>query len=749
MALMRTPPPPFRCRRGTITIILLGLLSVMLFLAFTLFQRQRGHGHLVAFGDAHLYARYFLESHLGDVLQQLRLKINDPGKTAADRVLYDYFRGDVTGKFPAFYQPSPLVKALPDEWTDLGLELEPEWAPDIKVVGLEAMQYPPCLQVPEQFSPGIERRGTVAVTVRVTLEGRRYALSARVPFPVVCRLTPVLRDFVFFADRLHLEQVRPFGREDQINITFTKSPDYGQEPPDGFSDYKGFPWFFPSSSDSPDPHAHGKVFLGADDKPIYLNLAGELRYKESPVSDLWMINPRWFKANKDINEFTANPIFMTRSGEMVRFRGMDIKLPLRGHLAKMGIFGFSYELYDPDNGLFSQTTRTPASIWGDDPSYQTIKAENEKALALSSALKLYGPNLEDNPSVPQPYTGFPRQVFGNVYARFLMLTFFEFPSAQGGGQILPYNPDGNYRPPPAPRFHGAEPATFEPPEPGQKYTWFMSRIVSGGADRDVLADDYLPYNLYDPLGKGNRVLLKAADFAPADGLRLNPNRNGTFTTFAREWMSFDPKLRLGQPGTSLQSRVCAIFPNQKAFKQYLRLEEGKCWVDGVVYVRGEEGLDLEDITTTDIRGGIVIVEGGIRLGNITHGFAFKPGPTDPALLDPLIDYIGQLPQSKILTFVSRAGSIRLKGDKHVGVQLVALTPGGTTVTDQISWESPKGIFFAGGLALDTPNLARRIKEFGKDAGKNMFLYVPSMGNAKPDTVVQVLPRFDNYDFTVE
>lgn len=736
-------------RRGSVTIILLGLLSVMLFLAFTLFQRQRGHGHLVAFGDSHLYARYFLEAHLGDVIQQLRQKVNDPGTAAADRVLFDFFRGDPAARFPAFYRPSPLVKQIPEQWQELGLDLSPVWEPEAKILDPKPLQYPPSLQVPPEFSPGLEKRGIIALTVRATLGGRRYSLSAQVPYSVVCRLSPVLRDFVFFADRLHLEQTRPFGREDRINIIFTKHPDYGQEPPPEFRDYKGLPWFFPMSNRPNDPHANGKIFLGADDKPIYLNLAGELRYRETPVSDLWMVNPRWFRANKNIDQFSANPIFMTRSGSMVRFRGMDIPLNLKGYIAKMGIFGFCYELYDPDNGLFSQTVRTPESIWGQDPSFMAMTAENKLQLALSSALKLYGPNYEHTLPLGQPYTGFARQVFGKVYARFLLLTFFEFPSAQGGGQVLPYNADGNYRPPPAPKYHGEETATFEPPEPGQKYTWFMSRIVSGGADRDVLADDYLPYNLFDPTGKGSRLLLQAKDFQPADGLRLNPNRNGTFAGFAREWMSFDPRLRLGQPGATLQSRVSRIFPNQKAFKEYARLSEGKCWIDGVVYVRGEDGLDLDDLTTKDIRGGIVIVEKGIRLGNITHGFPIKKEPIeDKTLLEQISDYVDTLPQSKVLTFVSREGSIRLKGDKHIGVQLVALTPEGG-VRDQISWESPRGIFFAGGLVLDTPNLVARIKEFGRDAGKNVFLYVPSMADARPDTVVQIYPRLDQYDFALE
>lgn len=90
----------------------------------------------------------------------------------------------------------------------------------------------------------------------------------------------------------------------------------------------------------------------------------------------------------------------------------------------------------------------------------------------------------------------------------------------------------------------------------------------------------------------------------------------------------------------------------------------------------------------------------------------------------------------------------MKGDKHIGVQLITLTPNGG-VHDQISWESPSGILFAGGLALDTPNLAARIKEAGRDVGKNIFFYVPSMADAKPETVVQIYPRLDQYNFYLD
>lgn len=745
ISVMRTPRNPRKIpRSGAVVIILLGLLSVMLFLAFTLFQRQRGHGNLVAFGDAHLYARYFLEAYLGDVVSQLKQEANDESKKGKGNVLYDFFRSS-NRSFPKFYKPSAMLKSLPERWAaDLNVEVTPDWSPTVGFATISPMIYPASVVPPEKYGD-IEKRGAVYLRCSATVQGRYYALSAKIPISVVMRLSPLLREFILFCDQIHLEQVKPFGREDMLNIVFTKDGVHPKEPEPEFRNYKGQPWvLWPSVNHLLDPHRTGRVFLGADDEPIYLNLAGERTFRQSYVSELWQVWPTWFKANKVGTMFANNPIFMDRDMKFIHLRGMDIPLKNKGFLAKMGVLGFSHELYDPDNGIFSNTVRTLESIWGSDPSFQRLtETKPSLSLALSSSLKLYGLNTEPDIPDSDSNVGFAREVFGKVFSRFFLLTFFEFPSAQGGGQILVYNSSPDHRPPPCPKFQGFDTVTFEPPDPAQKYTWFMSRVVSGGADRDVLSEANMPYNVYCPPGTFSKTILDASKFKPLDGLTMR----GKFSDFAKDWLRFNPNMPLGAASGTLQSRVSQVFPDQKSFKEFARVKEGKFWVDGVVYIRGTEddpGLTLDDITTTDIHGGIVIVEKDITLGNITRGLDFKG--TVP--IEKVVDTLEKLEQPQFLTFVSRKGCIRMRGDKQLGVQLVAIDPG-NSVRDQISWLDPKKIVFGGGIAVDTPNMANRVKEFGKSGQDPIFLYAPKMADPDPSTMVQVYPKLDAYKFTMD
>ncbi len=99
-------------KKGNITIILLGLISVMLVLVMGLSRRMSGHTQLLTLSDYTQITRYFLESYAGDVLQQINIEVNKPGSD-----IYEAFRG-TPGRnaiSTRFYQPSSMLTNLADE----------------------------------------------------------------------------------------------------------------------------------------------------------------------------------------------------------------------------------------------------------------------------------------------------------------------------------------------------------------------------------------------------------------------------------------------------------------------------------------------------------------------------------------------------------------------------------------------------------------------------------------------------------
>ncbi|HQG30239.1 MAG TPA: hypothetical protein PLY73_16925, partial [Candidatus Ozemobacteraceae bacterium] len=334
-----------------------------------------------------------------------------------------------------------------------------------------------------------------------------------------------------------------------------------------------------------------------------------------------------------------------------------------------------------------------------------------------------------------------REVFGRVFGRFLMITFFEYPSAQGGGQSLPYNANWNYQPPPFATFNNVSQVQFTPAEPGQQYGDIMSGVVSGGLDAGGPAlDTYLCVN---PESKKTRRPFGYNEFAPADGLRLK----GRFDAFGPAWFAIDPKKRPGDPSLStVQSRIMRTFANQAAFTKAVGDGVTKFHVDGVVYVKGS--LTLKDITTTDIRGGVVLVEQDITLGNVTRGIRFDQD--NNAMMTALIEKIGKLKQEELLTFVSLSGRpIRLAGDKQVGVHLISMNEKVGVPCDQVTWEAVKRPVFCGGIAVNTPNLSQRVREFGRAGEDPIFFYVPAMADPTPAVAVGVKSYMEGYRLSAD
>lgn len=720
-------------RRGTVTVILLGLISVIVVFVFSLSRRLSSHTHLLTVGDHTQIARYYLESYTGDVIRQIARQANDP-----DSGVYNLFRqagtGDASISSPN-YRANALLAELQKE---LGIELVGQ--PKINIRGQKALPYPDIVQPSEKLS-GLEKRGYISISCSIKFNKRPYTMAVRAPFLVTMRMTPVLREFVLFCDRIHLEQQRPFGNQDRINLTFTKGSGHPKEVPAAYSAYKGQPWvLWPTPGFETNKDKCGRVFLGADDKPIYLNLAGEKNF-QGYMSDLWQVFPEWIKVNKASDKFQLQPIFLDNEGKPISLRGIDVPLKFRNHLAKIGILGFCHEITDDaDDGLFANAARNLHDIMGPDPSFQALVNDNPQALALASSLKLFGKNGEpDNPD--NPYYGPAREVFGRVFGRFLLITFFEYPSAQGGGQPLPYNPNSDYRPPPFSTFNNVSEVLFTPAEAGQRYGDYMSRVVSGGTDAGGSALD--TYMCVNPESKKSRQPFGYKEFAPADGLRLK----GRFDAFGPAWFSIDPKKRAGDPTLStVQSRISRTFANQAAFTKAVGDGTSKFRIDGIVYVKGS--LSLKDITTTNIHGGVVLVEKDISLGNITRGINFDQA--ESALVPDLIKKITEMKQEEILTFVSLSGKpIKLVGDKQVGVQLISMNSTVGVPCDQVSWEAVKRPIFCGGIAVNTPNLSRRVSEFGRAGADPIFFYVPAMADPKPSVAVSVKTYMEGYRLSAD
>ena len=67
----------FHSKKGNIIVILIGLISVMLLMVAALSRRMTGHTQLLTLSDYTQISRYFLESYMADVMQQIRCSANE------------------------------------------------------------------------------------------------------------------------------------------------------------------------------------------------------------------------------------------------------------------------------------------------------------------------------------------------------------------------------------------------------------------------------------------------------------------------------------------------------------------------------------------------------------------------------------------------------------------------------------------------------------------------------------------------
>ncbi|MBF0408465.1 MAG: hypothetical protein HQM10_14030 [Candidatus Riflebacteria bacterium] len=715
-------------RKGNITIILLGLISVMIIFMFSLSRRMSGHTQLLTVADSSQIARYFLESYSGDVFRQLKKLVNDSPANTSPSEYFKCFRDVNVAErcinFSEYKACSLLVNLEKD------LEIKRIGTPKLKIADMKPLKTPSMFEYSSQ-QKNREKRGFIEIDCVAEFQKKKYNLNVRYPFRVVFTMTPMLREFVLFVDKMHLEQTTAFLPEDKVNILQVTDGECLENSSSG----RGNPLILMSEPpDDQKVERNGRVYLGDDSHGIYMNLAGEKNFRSGRFNDLWQITPRTFDPTAPSSQnFSCIHFFDKKDGSKLTLRGMHIELAKRGHLARMAVLGFSSEVDDTNKGIFAEASWKLDDFTKTDPAFEKIKG-NRQLLSMASAVKLRGLNMEPEldrlggASALKTYYGPAREIYGNVFARFFVLTFFEFPSGFGP---LPFNSDPNYRP------SYNQPITNQPmyfePKSGN-YASYMSRVVSGGdgAYNSTGARNTPLNQIGGPL-PGVPTLLPYSSFKPFDLLKVKK----PFDNFAGEWF----KLEKNKPGDSLrsvQSRICRYFPDQKSFEENTGIAKGKFHLNGVVFLDSPLSL-TNDINTKDIKGGIVLVNGPITLGNITRGLTgFK---SDSEFKD-LMKLRDDMKQEEVLTFVSITGdTITLAGDKHIGVHLVSFKPGITSPVDQIRWTKGDEIVFLGGIAVNVLNLKERVRDFKKSP---LFYYLPCMSSADPSLSVSLLGNMSSY-----
>lgn len=728
----------------------------MLILVLGLSKRMSGHTQLLTLSDQTQLTRYFLESYAGDVLQQINASANKP-----DSDNYKIFRESARNKTIStkFYKPSYMLEELAAE---LGAEIQ--LPPEIVFSQVDPLGYPPGFACPNALK-GKEKKGLLEILCKAKFHGRQYTLRVQYPFSVVMRLTPIIKDFVLFADRIAREQGREkIGPEDKLNVMYTRD---GMHPAmidpqvmsrmsnsrlDPGAKYR--PMVIQPSWDPAEygnAKLSGKVYLGPSDESIYLNLAGDNREKaENSMGELFLISPETFKVADTNTTFEHIGVFMNKSGGFSKMLGMNIPLK-HNHIAKMGIMGFSYEIVPELGTIFEGTAYKPADFFNSGPNssefYQEIERQGTGYMAMASGLKLMG--------VKPKGGGLPaREIFGNVLSRFFVMTFWWPPS--GGGEPLTYDENRGPNDFPSREVFGVTTYHFEPLDPNQKYQDFMSRMVSGKKWRprpNSLPDGFVPYNIDSRVtgGRQTKAIFLYPEFEANDGFKAN----NKLDSLGSQWFKIANEDEFSRGlVTGAEQRVGRTFRSGDEFLKAAGIDKGEFNVNGVVYVAGKLKVPALTMANEKIGGGIILVDGPIELENITRGYNIDTTRLNIGEVGNLYQkWRTEITQDSFLTFVSLRGeTILLKGEILIGVQLINLYDKVGSPYDQIMWSSGvnKEILFCGGIACNYLNLLKRMKEFGRIksacniTNAPFFLYHSAMASDKPSFAVQILENMRGY-----
>ena len=781
-----------KSNNGSVVLLALGAISLLIILFISLTSQLSRHMHTITLIDQNTIARNFLESFSSDVLHQLQKQMDDRAgqffneiqdwtKAANPPAEMEYDASDLG------YEPGKSLRAFAEKYEgNHKFSLNFDDNPKIKISNWKVTEPPKLFKV-VAGNQWPEREASINIKCRAEFGGKKYQLTLKHKFRLVLKVLPVLKDFAFFFDRISEEQViLPDGSiRDGINVVPTE---YGE-----IERNQKFPLVLGSfygvsgrTELTRDPNFSGRVYLGRENKGMVLNLAGELQLRSGKgrFSDLWLLRHEHFNgiSPQAASNITYNALQLKSMGLLQNpnqpqsyqraFRGADIPVinPNTGlpdpHVgATLYCIGFGKELLATNrNGIFHGANWSLSSFIGNDPGYKSIM-QDTRNIKLTSALKLYGLNL-DIPQISQIRQnssripgGFQtilnrstrnipnREIYGGIARRYLILSYFGIGSRDGP---LYYMSANSYQPPflTKPGLSNRQ-YYFNPPGPGGKqnysnYLPLMSRVVSG--DLMKLAN-YRGVNNNFPLGfegygfDDNGMPLKkprsSRDFLSPEGIRLA--RGKTFDDLNKYISGLTTE---NDDLEGILGRVCKCYSSGADFITAAIKDGGQ---QGSVFNAGgisfiNSDLDLSDgISESNIRGGIIIVNGTLKLGSITRG-------ADVDDLNSVTNEVLNLEQNDALTFIVLPGEenkIHLTGENYLGIHLVYLADNGET---KLEVTKPFRLF--GALSLSKPNLKDLTSKLKNGEKETKFYYFPSFGKSKPITTFNISNKSRIYRFGI-
>jgi hypothetical protein len=780
-----------KSNNGSVVLLALGAISLLIILFISLTSQLSRHMHTITLIDQNTIARNFLESFSNDVLHQLQKQMDDRDgqffkeiqdwtKEANPPAEMEYAAADLG------YEPGKSLRAFAEKYEgNHKFSLSFDANPAIKISNWKVVEPPKLFKVAAgNLWP--EREASIMIKCRAKFGGKKYQLTLKHKFRLVLKVLPVLKDFAFFFDRISEEQIiLPDGSiRDGLNVV---PVEYGEvERNQKFPLVLGS--FYGVSGRAElirDPNFSGRVYLGRENKAMVLNLAGEIELKtgKGRFSDLWLLRHEHFNgiSAQVTSNITYNALQLKSMGllqnpnnpqsNLRTFRGASIPVinPVTGIAdpyvsANLYCIGFGKELLAANrNGIFHGVNWSLNSFIGNDPGYKSIM-QDVRNIKLTSGLKLYGLNL-DVPQILQSQQnsrripgGFRtvlnrstrnipnREIYGGVARRYLILSYFGIGSRDGP---LYYMPANSYQPVFLTKPGLNTKYYFNPPGPGgnqnySNYLPLMSRVVSG--DLMKLAN-YRGANNSFPLGfegygfDDDGMPLKkprsSRDFSSPEGIRLA--RGKTFDDL-NKYIS-----GLTSESDNLEGvlgRVCKCYSRGGDFINAAIKDGGQ---QGSVFNAGgisfiNSDLDLSDgISETNIKGGIIIVNGTLKLGSIARG-------ADVNDFNSVTNKVLELEQSDALTFIVLPGEenkIHLTGKNYLGVHLAYLAENGET---KLEVTKPFRLF--GALSLSKPNLKELTSKLKDNQKETMFYYLPSFGKSKPITTFNISNKSRIYRFGI-
>ena len=503
----------FRYKNGNITIILIFVILVMVTMTTAISRRMSGHTQLLMLSDYTQISRYFLETYMSAVMQQFRSEVRDPNSALAKKIC-----SNISGEqnLSGDFQFKPELKKFINE---LAEKYNPKITfkdPKIKLTSeTEPIGYPEGI-VPKPGTEEVEKTGTIELIIMCTFNKRDYTLKVQYPFSVVYRLTPIIKDFIVFADNIYEEQRADVGVNDKINLLHIEQGRVNENVTPDVANINGKirpfvligdPFFGLTDIGS----ATGNVYFGPSDKAVYLNLAGitpgggDTGDTVVDGNELFLVKPESLGFDKDIN-LNDEVSFPLKANDFSGVKSYGSSIPLiSGQRANMGVMGFCKEFPE----LFIGTTYKLSEFLGVDPNindtyWSMIKDKDlDQYLSFASGIKVFGyknPRYKDDLS--EGYEMEFRNVYGNVFARFIVLTFWE--PGSGRGKPLEYSQGKTIDDiPPAKetQYLTSEPKYFKslPKYSHLVYQDYMSRIVSGM--------DFARYNEYPKMFNYNRNIV--------------------------------------------------------------------------------------------------------------------------------------------------------------------------------------------------------------------------------------------------